>query len=252
MQLDKFTILIPARYESSRFLGKPLATILGESMISRVYRNCESSGAKVYVVTDDSRIENHVLDFEGNVLRIDDDVKSGSERVFLAYERFLREKGYEYVINVQGDEPLLDGSELNRLFDFHKDSKFDITTIVKRKKIDSDFTNPDRVKAAFSKATGKCHYFSRASIPFHQEVTDSNEGHWFLHIGVYCYKVDKLEQFFRSGKSYFENCEKLEQLRALDNNMSIGAIETKLDLMGVDVPEDIKKLEGVLKGEKRS
>ncbi|HLE11741.1 MAG: hypothetical protein A2504_15415 [Bdellovibrionales bacterium RIFOXYD12_FULL_39_22] len=248
MSHNDVLILIPARFASSRFPGKPLHEIRGKSMIQRVYENCLDSKAQVFVVTDDDKIENHVKNFGGAVVRIDDDVSSGSERIYLAYQRYFADKNFSLVVNVQGDEPLLTGAELAKLFAFQKKSSFAICTMVKRQYgFSDDFHSPDRVKAIYFERSGSCAYFSRAPIPYSRLVDLAiAEEQWFLHIGVYAYRPESLAKFYSANPSYYEHHEKLEQLRALDVGLSIGAIETKLNLIGVDSPADIKKVEGVL------
>jgi 3-deoxy-manno-octulosonate cytidylyltransferase (CMP-KDO synthetase) len=244
--MSRAVVLIPARYSSSRFPGKPLANIAGESMISRVFFNCLNSGFTTYVVTDHHEIEKHVLEFGGKVLRIDDDVPSGSERIALAYERFLKHENPDFIINVQGDEPLLKGEVLKELVNFHMHSPFEITTLVReRSTLEDDFKNSNVVKAVFTPKTGKCLYFSRQSLPYDR---DGGKGYsWYQHIGVYSFRPDSLLTFVKLPMAELEDLEKLEQLRALENQMSIGAIKTTQKLIGVDVPEDILKVEGVLK-----
>ena len=238
-------ILIPARFASSRFPGKPLTEISGKTMIHRVYENCVTSGLPVYVVTDHDGIEKHVLDFGGKVLRVNDDVPSGSERIALAYERFLKEEGPEFVINVQGDEPLLKGDVLKELGLFHQATTFDITTLLRERSVkEDDFRNPNVVKAVYSTASNECLYFSRQSLPYDRD--GGRDYSWYQHIGVYCYRTEALSQFVKIPMGKLEDLEKLEQLRALESKMRIGAILTTQKLIGVDVPEDVKKVEGAL------
>ncbi|MFZ4712091.1 MAG: 3-deoxy-manno-octulosonate cytidylyltransferase [Bacteriovoracaceae bacterium] len=241
----KAVILIPARFESSRFPGKPLSKILGISMIQRVYENVAQSGFPTYVVTDDSRIDDHVKSFAGNVLRVDDKVETGSERIYLAYERYLKKDNVDLVVNVQGDEPLLKGEEVKRLIQFHHKSSFDMATMVKKRTYpDPQFHNPNVVKAIYSEVKGQCLYFSRGAIPFDRD--QKNLFDWFQHIGVYSYRTSALEEFQKLPMSYYESLEKLEQLRALENGFTIGAVPTTLNLIGVDVPEDISRVERLL------
>jgi 3-deoxy-manno-octulosonate cytidylyltransferase (CMP-KDO synthetase) len=244
--MNSAVILIPARYASTRFPGKPLAMIRGKSMIERVYRNCQASGLKTFVVTDNDQIEQAVRSFGGEVLRVDDDVPSGSERIALAYERFLAHLHPELVINVQGDEPLLQGETLSQLARFHLTSSFDIATMVReRNASEEDFSNPNVVKAVVASETGRCLYFSRQSLPFNRD--QQAEHRWHQHIGVYSYRPQALSQFVKLPASRLENLEKLEQLRALENNFSIGALTIGQELIGVDTPEDVIKVEGVLR-----
>ena len=254
MSKKSVLILIPARFASTRFPGKPLALIAGQSMISRVLENCKSASHPTitfesFVVTDSDEVETHV---KSNVVRVDDDVISGTLRIELAYSRFFKDKNYDLVINVQGDEPLLDGSDLVRLAEFHLASPFEIATLVKKQAgFDSVFHDSNKVKVAMSETTGKAFYFSRASIPFKRDSgVDLSGDYWFLHIGVYSYRPEALSSFAKAPVSRLEDLEKLEQLRALEMGLTIGALETKSTVMGVDHPEDIKKVEEVLRGRK--
>ncbi len=244
--MARVVILIPARFASSRFPGKPLAMIAGLSMIERVFKNCELSGFPTYVVTDHDGIEKHVKEFGGKVLRIDDDVPSGSERIALAFERHLQSENPELVINVQGDEPLLKGDVLKELADFHLSSQFDVATLLReRKTSEEDFKNPNVVKAVYSPVSRQCLYFSRQSLPFDRD--GGKDYSWFHHIGVYSYRPKALSSFVKMPPSRLEDLEKLEQLRALENRMTIGAILTTQKLIGVDDPDDVRKVEGALK-----
>ena len=238
-------VLIPARFGSSRFPGKPLAKISGRSMIERVYSNCKMSGFKTAVVTDNDSIEAHVKSFAGVVLRVDDDVPSGSERIALAYQRFFQDSKADLVINVQGDEPLLKGEVLKELAEFHIKSSYSITTLLReRQASEEDFKNPNVVKALWSEKTKQCMYFSRQSVPYDRD--GGRDYSWYQHIGVYSYRAEALLDFVKLPMSKLEDLEKLEQLRALENGYSLGAILTTQKLMGVDVPEDIRKVEGAL------
>lgn len=244
--MSKAVVLIPARYQSSRFPGKPLALIVGKSMIQHVYENMHSSGFPAYVVTDDERIEKAVLAFGGKCLRVDDDVPSGSERIALALQRHLSgADAPEFVINVQGDEPLLPGTLLKRLIDYHSASGFDMATVVRpRERYEEDWTNQNVVKAVVGNG-GRCLYFSRASVPVQRDGATSR---WYQHVGIYSYRREALAKFLALPMGKLEDSEKLEQLRALENGMSIGAVEETIRLLGVDVPQDVLKVEEALRG----
>jgi len=257
----KVLVLIPARFRSSRFPGKPLALIDGRSMIQRVYENCldaeipfykgpeklpQKITFDVHVVTDHPAIEAQVKEFGGKVCRVDEPVETGSERIYLSYKRYFADKGYDLIVNVQGDEPLLKGVELRKLCENHLASKDDIGTLIKRRKgFDQDFCNENLVKVIFSEKLGRCHYFSRAPIPYSRN--DEPKKEWFQHIGIYSYKVDALEKFCEAPQSYNEKLESLEQLRALDLGMTIKGYCTNEILIGVDTPADIKRVEGALR-----
>ncbi len=259
MAKTRALILIPARYASTRFPGKPLAMIAGKTMIERVYQSCaelsslqaqesrfKNLSVDVAVVTDDDRIENHVLSFGGKVIRIDDDVPSGTERIYLAYERNYSSENYDFIINVQGDEPLLKGEDLLDLLDFHLlHPEYHISTLLRKMDDFTDFKDPNRVKAVYNSGDGHCLYFSRSPVPHAREAKDLKN--WFLHIGVYCYKTAALEAFCSLEEGELEKIEKLEQLRALGAGMRIGATTINHELIGVDTPEDIGKVEGVIK-----
>lgn len=245
-------VLIPARYASSRFPGKPLCLIAGKSMIEWVFSHCSEvtklAGKAdlsfyVCVVADDEKIEKEVISFGGNVVRVDDDVPSGSERIELAYRRYFSDQKYDLVINVQGDEPLFKREDLEKLAKYHLESGFDIATMIKKQKDYNEFKDPNIVKVIWSEQSGRCHYFSRSPIPF---ARNSNAPFWCSHVGVYSYRPDALSQFCKSGMSFYENVESLEQLRALEIGLTIGALETEKTFIGVDHPEDIEKLVGVL------
>lgn len=257
MSKKRVLILIPARFASTRFPGKPLALIDGISMIQRVLQNCSKSQAvgfefESYVVTDDQKVEDHIKSFSSNVVRVDDEVISGTLRIQLAYERFFSHQNFDLVINVQGDEPLLESSDLVRLAQFQLNSSFEIATLVKKQMgFDGDFLDPNKVKVAMSEGSGKAFYFSRAPIPFKRDKNlDLINDYWFLHIGVYSYRPSALLQFSKNQETRLENLEKLEQLRALEMGLNIGAQQTESLVMGVDHPLDIKKVEEVLNGRK--
>ena len=257
MSKKSVLILIPARFASTRFPGKPLALIAGKSMISRVLENCQAASSDnitfdAYVVTDDDKVEAHIKSFSKNVVRVDDDVISGTLRIELAYARYFKEKAYDLVINVQGDEPLLEGSDLVRLAEFHLNKTFDIATLVKKQMgFDEVFRDSNKVKVAMSETTGDAFYFSRSPIPYKRDASvDVTNDYWFLHIGVYSYKPSALSAFSKASVSRLEDLEKLEQLRALEMGMKIGALETRSVIVGVDHPTDVLKVEEVLNGRK--
>ncbi len=210
-------------------------------MIERVYKNMLASGFDTAVVTDNDKIEAHLKERKINYHRVDDNVISGSERIALALERFYEPDEYDVVINVQGDEPLLKKDSIKELAEFHANSHFDIATIIRPRNNDhEDFNNPNIVKAVYFQETGACPYFSRSGIPNNQR---SENKKWFQHIGVYSYRPKALRDFTKTKPGIIESQESLEQLRALELGLSIGAIEKDIDLIGVDIPSDIAKVE---------
>ncbi len=253
LQKSRVLVLIPARYASSRFPGKPLAKLAGKSVIQRVYENCAHAPDPHFqtcVVTDDQRIEDEVRRFGGQVKRVDDNVPSGSERIMLCLERHFADSKWDLVINVQGDEPLVTRADLDIVAKAHLESSFDILTVVReRKGAAQDFRDPNKVKAVFSPTTKRCLYFSRAPVPYAREKGgDLGEIPWYLHVGLYSYRPEALKRFGRAPASHYEGVEQLEQLRALEMGLSIGAVALNKEFHGVDVPADLVKLEGVLNG----
>lgn len=245
--MSNVLVLIPARYDSSRFPGKPLAPINGVPMIELVYRNMEKSGFTVYVLTDNDEIEKKLLSTNSNVIRVNDSVETGTQRVSIGYNKLKESLGnFDLIVNVQGDEPLLKGESIKEIIDFHqKNSKADITTFYKKRlNSEDDFNNPNCVKIALNEKSGKCLYFSRSSIPYDRD----DKKPWFQHIGIYCYKPEALEAFSKLSIGELEDREKLEQLRALENDFNIMALGLDYDLIGVDTPLDINKVEKILKG----
>ncbi len=264
MGKKKILVLIPARYKSTRFPGKPLTLINSRPMILWVVKNMSEKLHNLddefefhpTVVTDDGRIEEVVKSSGGNVVRVDDDVISGTLRIELAYKRFFQKDNYDLVVNVQGDEPLLKLDQLVELCRFHlNNSDYQIGTLVKQKigmkkgTLDGDdFFDPNKVKALYVPASGQCLYFSRSPIPYDRDVPENENGIWYLHIGVYSFKPQALGRFAKYPTGRYEDIEKLEQLKALENKMQIGAVLFNGILMGVDHPHDVKKVEELLKG----
>jgi len=239
--MSKWLILVPARFGSSRFPGKPLAKIHDKPMIHYVVQNCIDSGFDYAVVTDNEEIEASVKKINGNVVRVDDDVPSGSERIALAYQKYFSDKNYEYIINVQGDEPLLKGELIKQVGLAHEKHAYDIFTAIKeRSSLEEDFTNNNIVKAVYCESSDQCLYFSRQSVPFARE---EKEFPWYQHIGIYCYRKEALLRFVTNPMSPLENLEKLEQLRALENGLTLGATKLDVNIIGVDTPEDLVRIE---------
>ena len=230
-------LLIPARYGSSRFPGKPLSIINGQTLINKVYSTCRLVSDKAAVVTDDDRIENHIKDSKGKVLRVDDTVSSGTERIYLAIKRYSLENSSDLVLNVQGDMYGLRPEIVKDLINFHSSCKhFDITTLVVKCNVSDNSSNVNKVKVIYNPRSNRCHYFSRANIPYNPI------DYYFTHVGIYSYTMSAIEKFCNLAESYYERCEQLEQIRALEGGLTIGAIETTGDVASVDVPEDIDRL----------
>ncbi|MGB0452866.1 MAG: 3-deoxy-manno-octulosonate cytidylyltransferase [Bacteriovoracaceae bacterium] len=242
---QRVLVLIPARYQSSRFPGKPLAEVSSKNwqnpktLIQLVCENVHALVSENFdyaVVTDSDEIEKHLSELNYKVVRVDDDVRTGSERIYLAYERNFKNQKWDLIVNLQGDEPLFDPEVLERFIKFSFEKPFEVTTMVNKRTDETLKNDRNIVKAVFEKDSSECHYFSRAPIPY-----GSDE--WFQHVGIYGYRNDSLTRFFKAPASSLEIAESLEQLRALGLGLRIGAMNTERTFIGVDTPEDIKKLE---------
>jgi 3-deoxy-manno-octulosonate cytidylyltransferase (CMP-KDO synthetase) len=244
--------VIPARYSSTRFPGKPLVDILGKPMIQWVYEN--ATGSKLLdfliVATDDERIYNVVKSFGGNVIMTPSDIQTGTDRV--AY--VLNEFDADIVANIQGDEPLLTSEMIDRAIEpFLNSEKVDISTLaVKINNVDLIF-NPNVVKVVFDKDKIAL-YFSRSPIPFCRDAKNEKDwlrlGNFYKHIGLYVYSRESLLRFVSLRRSSLEEIEKLEQLRALENGFRIKVVISESDTIGVDTPEDVEKVVAFLKNKK--
>jgi 3-deoxy-manno-octulosonate cytidylyltransferase (CMP-KDO synthetase) len=235
----RIAAVIPSRYQSSRFPGKPLANIAGKTMIERVYRQVAKTRcfADIVVATDDERIFSEVVRFGGKAEMTDNTIKSGTERVWSV----VREKNYEAVVNVQGDEPLIAEKLIGQIH--HALVKGNIVSAARRNDSYADFGSQNIVKVVCDDKN-QAMYFSRAPIPFCEKREFTG---FFQHIGIYGYSMKALELFIGAGECSLEKCESLEQLRFLCLGERIHIIETDYVSHGVDVPDDIGKIEKLLK-----
>lgn len=230
--------IIPARYGSSRFEGKPLADIVGRPMFWHVYQRaiqCPLLG-KVVLATDHHRIYSEACRYNVPVVMTSPDHESGTDRVLEACET-LSVPEDAVVVNIQGDEPLLDHAMLTKLVEPFADSEILVATLAS-KISRQEAENPDRVKVVWTK-TGHALYFSRALIPHPRENGD--ESYWG-HVGLYAFRMPILRLFKALGRSELERKEKLEQLRLLENDIPIYIVPTEHRSLGVDRPEDLEKV----------
>ena len=233
--------IIPARHASTRFPAKPLADLGGKSMIRRVYEQAKKSKSlsKVVVATDHEEIYKHVIDFGGDVYMTSPHHASGTDR---CYEVLSKEtSSFDYVINIQGDEPFIAPEQIDLLASL-LDGKTELATLIK--KIDSveQLLNPNLVKVVLNKDQ-EALYFSRSVIPYfrNQEQAEWVIHHsYYKHIGLYAYRNDVLEKITRLEMSSLEKAESLEQLRWLENGYRIKVKETSIETMGIDTPEDLQ------------
>lgn len=236
--------IIPARYASTRFPAKPLANIGGKSMIQWVYSQASQSSkiSKVVVATDDQRIFDHVKAFGANVCMTSADHVSGTDRCFEALSK--QNEKYDYVINIQGDEPFISPKQIDLLAGL-LDGQTELATLAKRISDDS-LSNPNVVKLV-KNIHDEALYFSRFPIPFIRNKTNHA---FFKHIGMYAYRSDVLEKITKLDVSSLERAESLEQLRWLENGYKIKVAETEQETIGVDTPEDLEKALAFLRSQK--
>jgi 3-deoxy-manno-octulosonate cytidylyltransferase (CMP-KDO synthetase) len=235
--------VIPARYESSRFPGKPLIDIAGKSMIERVYRQClkSSSLSKVIVATDDQRISDHVSSFGGNVVMTSNTHQSGTDR---CAEVANNHPEFDVLINIQGDEPMIDPNQIDLLSKCFEDPQTNIATLVKKISTNDELFNENTPKVILNK-NNEAILFSRTAIPFLRGKTrESWIEHYtfYKHIGIYGFRTNILQDLTKLPLSGLETAEALEQLRWIENGYRIHAAITDRESQAVDTPEDLEKL----------
>ena len=244
----KTLIVIPARYESSRFEGKPLVEIAGKSMIQRVYEQAKACNlaSDVVVATDDKRIFDHVKSFGGEVKMTSKEHQSGTDRCAEVAGEF---PDCDLVINVQGDEPFIQPEQIDELIQFLIDNPdLDIATQKKKISDSDDLFSPNVVKVT-STTDHRALYFSRAPIPYFRGLLGDDwckKCDYFKHIGIYGFKKEVLIQVHHLPVSNLEKTESLEQLRWLENGYTIGVMETNFTSIGIDTPGDLKKIQPFL------
>lgn len=240
----KIIAVIPARFASTRFPGKPLVNIQDKPMVQHVYEKAVSSGvfSKVIVATDDARIEKVVNDFGGLAMITSEDHQSGTDRCGEVIKRL--EESFDVVVNIQGDEPFIHFEQLEQLISLFDNPNTQIATLKKQLSNIDDVQNVNVVKVV-SDNDKRALYFSRSPIPFARgtEVKDWLSKHdYYKHIGLYGYRYSVLKELVKLPTSSLESCESLEQLRWLQNGFSIFIAETKHESIGIDTPEDLERL----------
>jgi 3-deoxy-manno-octulosonate cytidylyltransferase (CMP-KDO synthetase) len=234
--------IIPARYGSSRFPGKPLAMIKGKTMIQRV---CEQTWKSklddVVVATDDIRIADEVLKFGGKYVMTDPRHQSGTDRCCEALE--ILEEHYDAVINIQGDEPFIDPQHINLLVDMISRDDTQLASLVKRIDDEEELFGSNKVKVVMDKS-GNALYFSRNPIPYMRNVAREKwlqKGCFYQHLGIYAYKAATLRQIATMQPTALELAESLEQLRWLENGLSIRMAIVEAGSLAIDSPADLAK-----------
>jgi 3-deoxy-manno-octulosonate cytidylyltransferase (CMP-KDO synthetase) len=245
-------VIIPARYDSTRFPGKPLSLLKGKALIQHVYEN--SKGAHfiddVIVATDSEEILEKVLSFGGRAVMTDKKHSSGTDRI----AEVAASMDYEVVVNVQADEPLIRPQMIDDVILILNDERASIGTLIKKITDPVEIIDPNVVKVVFDK-DGFALYFSRSPVPYHRDKWKSLKDlvtskelqvlacqSWYKHIGIYSYRREALLALSGMEQTELEKREKLEQLRAIENGMKIKVKETFFETCGVDTPEDLERV----------
>lgn len=246
----KFIGIIPARYASTRFPAKPLAILGGKPVIRRVYEQVEGVLDEVYVATDDERIEAAVKDFGGKVVMTSPNHKSGTDRCYEAYMKVGN--GCDVVVNIQGDEPFIQRSQLEAVKACFDDAATQIATLVKPFAPEDGLAaleNPNSPKVVVNKNMNAL-YFSRSVIPYLRNVAKEEwlkQHTYYKHIGLYAYRAEVLKEITALLQSPLELAESLEQLRWLENGYTIKVGISDVETIGIDTPQDLARAEEFLK-----
>lgn len=242
-QNKKIIAVIPSRYASSRFPGKPLADILGKPMIQWVYERVKlvEEISEVYVATDDQRIFDTVTSFGGNAI-MTGECACGTDRIYQA----CKDIDCDIVLNIQGDEPMIKVEMIRDLISAFNDSTVKMATLKKELTEEADINNPNIAKL-ITDVNSDAVYFSRSTMPYNRDKRPNVK--YFKHIGVYAYTKEFLKTFVKLPQSPLEIAEQLEQLRAIENGYKIRVVETKYQSIGVDLPEHIQIVETEMKKE---
>lgn len=240
----KIVAVIPARYASMRLPAKPLVDLCGKPMIQHVYERTRKSRLvdNVIVATDDTRIEDVVKSFGGNIIMTPTDIKSGSDRIAVAANKLFDAK---IIVNVQGDEPLIEPAMIDQAIKpLLESSSYNVSTLIKKITTAEELHNPNIPKVILD-ADQCAIYFSRHPIPYLRDV-DQDEWYlqhtYFKHIGLYVYRKEFLKIYTSWQESELEKAEKLEQLRIIENGEKIKVVITEFDSMPVDTPEDAERV----------
>jgi len=245
----RFVGIIPARFASTRFPGKPLVDIDGKTMIQRVYEQVQKALNHVYVATDDKRIFDAVTAFGGKAIMTSDQHKSGTDRCYEAFTKL--EEWFDVVINVQGDEPFILPEQITELQKCFEEPETEIATLAKKitEKDGIEFlNNPNNPKLVINKRN-EALYFSRSVIPYKRGTEPENWislHSYFKHVGIYAYRADVLKELTQLEQSPLEIAESLEQLRWLENGYRIKVGFTDVETVGIDTPEDLEKVKDLL------
>lgn len=242
-------VVVPARYASTRFPGKPLAMLAGKTIIRRVVEQVSGLGVRVVVATDDERIAREVKSFSGEVVMTSSHHRSGTDRVIEAYQRIGQ--GESIVINLQGDEPFVRTEQIKELVRAFDDAETQIATLAEPfspEASDAELHNPNTVKLVRS-PEGVALYFSRCPIPYLRGVESGwcRQHQYYRHVGLYAFRAEILEHIGQLAPSSLEQAESLEQLRWLEAGYRIRVMDTASATIGIDTPEDLERAEQYLR-----
>ncbi len=243
MHDKKVLAIIPARYASTRFPGKPLVDLGGKPMIQRTYERVQSVDAwcRIVVATDDLKIKEVAESFGAEVIMTREDHVSGTDRCAEVLE--LLGEDVDYVVNIQGDEPFIEPAQLIELVEGFR-TNAPILTLIKKIQDPATLFSVNSPKVVIN-AKGEALYFSRQTIPYLRGIEESewlNRHTFYKHIGLYAYRADVLKQLSQLIPTSLERAESLEQLRWLENGYTIQTIQTKFETVGIDTPEDLEKI----------
>jgi 3-deoxy-manno-octulosonate cytidylyltransferase (CMP-KDO synthetase) len=247
----QFVGIIPARFASTRFPGKPLADIGGKTMIQRVYEQASKALEQIYVATDDERIAVNVQSFNGNVIMTSKEHKSGTDRCSEAIRKIISPElniKFDVVINIQGDEPFIKPEQIRLLKSCFEDETVQIATLAKKIAEKDEIFNPNVVKVIRNKEALAI-YFSRSPIPFLRNEPTENWAvsfQFLKHLGIYAYRVPVLKEITALSSSSLEIAESLEQNRWLENGYKIYVETTDFETIAIDTPDDLEKVKGLL------
>ena len=244
MKQYQFAGIIPARYASKRFPGKPLALIGDKTMVHRVYEQVQGSVDTLFVATDDKRICDEVVKFGGKSIMTSSDHMTGTDRCAEAVDEIMKQTGKEIdiVINIQGDEPFIKPEQIELLKTCFTDKEVQIATLIRKINPGEDIFNPNQPKVILD-SEGNAIYFSRAAIPFFRDAGPeewSNRHIYYKHIGLYAYRTDILKSITKLPVSLLEKAESLEQNRWIENGYKIKTALTEWESIGIDTPGDIR------------
>ena len=238
----KFIGIIPARYQSTRFPGKPLAKLGEKTIVQHVFDNAKKSIDEVWIATDDQRIANEVENFDGQYVMTGPHHQSGTDRCAEAAEIISKNTDSDVIVNIQGDEPFVRNEQIEALKSCFADNETQIATLIKKIENQETLFNPNRPKVVVDRKMNAL-LFSRSTIPFFRGTEREdwlNNATFYSHLGMYAYKTEVLKEITKLSQTPLELSESLEQLRWLENGYKIKTAITEFESIGIDTPEDLE------------